>query len=340
LKLFFRFINEKKKIPESFIDKKFEEFSLQFTSQLNDLSNNKGVIQNLNGKSAEPYISLLKEMNLITSVNRVVVPTKWLKTYLAIRETVADESIEVFVLDKVDKMFFMEVILKKDFLYTIVVLEFLFVRETCTSQELINNFQRLLLNRVRNLLSNETYRDKKAAIQLREIEKRVLSWKKAEVYLEHIIMPRVNWFADLDIITLRDNTITINENGKRLISELSSWIDIEAEYVADSSDFLRNYYPHVYAKTYFGSYGEYPNKELVRGLVDEYINQSFTLFKTLAPNRVTSSQAFSFAKYCFFFKNGFSVSERYLSRIIEEKFSNKYIYKFQPRYGDGYIQKT
>ena len=57
-------------------------------------------------------------------------------------------------------------------------------------------------------------------------------------------------------------------------------------------------------------------------------------------NRVTSSQAFTFAKYSFYLKNGFSVSESYLVRILEENFSNKYIYKFQPRYGDGYIQKV
>jgi len=339
LKLFFRFINEKKKIPESFIDKKFEEFSLQFSSQLNDLSNNKGIIQNLKGKSAEPYISLLKEMNLITTVNRLVVPTKWLKIYLAIREIFEDDSSEAFVLDKVDKIFFIEILLKKDFLYSIVILEFLFLRETCTSKEVINNFQKLLLVRVRNLLNKETYGDKKASKELREIEKRVASWKKAEVYLEHLIMPRVNWFADLGLITLSDNTITINENGKRLISELNSWVDIEAECVADSSDFLRKFYPHVYAKSYFESYGEYPNEEIINGLVDQYINQSFALFKTLAPNRVTSSQAFTFAKYCFYFKNGFSVSESYLTRIIEQNFSNKYIYKFQPSYGDGYIQK-
>ena len=102
---------------------------------------------------------------------------------------------------------------------------------------------------------------------------------------------------------------------------------------------LRKFYPHVYAKSYFESYGEYPNEEIINGLVDQYINQSFALFKTLAPNRVTSSQAFTFAKYCFYFKNGFSVSESYLTRIIEQNFSNKYIYKFQPSYGDGYIQK-
>lgn len=339
LKLFFRLINEKKKIPESFINKKFEEFSLQFSTQLNDLSNNKGVIQDLKGKSAEPYISLLKEMDLITTVNRVVVPTKWLKTYLAIRQTFKADSLQVFVLDRTDKIFFLEVILKKDFLYSVIILEFLFVKETCTSKEIISNFQKLLLARVRNLLNKETYRDQKASLELREIEKRIAAWKKAEVYLEHIIMPRINWFADLDLVTLRENKITMNENCKRLMVELNSWVDIEAENVADSSDFLRRFYPHIYAKSYFENYGDYPKEEVIQGLVDEYINQSFTLFKTIAPNRVTSSQAFTFTKYCIYIRNGFSVSESYLTRILEEKFSHKYIYKFQSRYGDGYIQK-
>ena len=339
LKLFFKFIDEKKKIPQNFINKKFEEFTLQFSSQLSDLSNNKGIIQDLSGKSAEPYISLLKEMDLITIVNRIVVPTKWLKTYLVLRDNFVDETPEVFVLDKLDKIFLMEIILRKDFFYSIVILEFLCVRETCTTHEVINNFQKLLLHRIESLLNQAAYKNEKSVSQLKEIEKRIKAWKKAEVYLEHIIMPRINWYADLDIITLSDNIITINENGKRLLSELNSWIDIEAEYVADSSDFLKKFYPHVYAKSYFGSYGVYPEKETIHRLVDQYIDESFVLFKTLAPNRVTSSQAFTFAKYLFYFKNGFSVSENYLARIVEEVYSNKYIYKFQPRYGDGYIQK-
>lgn len=339
LKLFFKFIDEKKKVPQNFINKKFEEFTLQFSSQLSDLSNNKGIIQNLSGKSAEPYISLLKEMELITMVNRVVVPTKWLKTYLVLRDNFNDVTSQIFVLDKIDKIFLMETILRKDFFYSIVILEFLFIREKCTTHEIITNFQKLLLQRVESLINQTAYKDVKGFSQLKEIEKRVMAWKKAEVYLEHIVMPRINWYADLDIINLKDNTITINENGKRLLSELNSWIDINAEYVADSTDFLKKFYPHVYAKSYFESYGVYSNKEIIHGLVDQYINESFVLFKTLAPNRVTSSQAFTFAKYSIYFRNGFSVSENYLARILEETFSNKYIYKFQPRYGDGYIQK-
>jgi hypothetical protein len=339
LKLFFKFINEKKRIPENFIDRKFEEFTIPYASQLDVLPNNKGVIQSLKGKSAEPYISLLKEMGLITTINRVVVPTKWLKTYFAIREEFVEENSETFVLDKVDKIFFLEIILKNDFLYSIIILEFIFLKESSTSSELINKFQALLLERINKLLGQAKYKDKKATTQLKEIEKRVKAWKKAEVYLEHIIMPRLNWFADLDLITLNGNVFKINDNGKRLLIELNCWNDIESEYVADSTDFLRKFYPHTYAKSYFESYGDYPNIEIIHSLVDEYINNSFTLFKTLAPNRVTSSQALNYTKYYLYLKNGFSASESFLTKVLEQNLNNKYIYKFQPRYGDGYIQK-
>ncbi len=194
-----------------------------------------------------------------------------------------DDSSEVFVLDKVDKIFFLEIILKEDFLYSIVILEFLFIRDTCTSQEVIKNFQKLLLARVSDLLRNDNQNNQNASKELKEIEKRVKAWKKAEVYLEHIIMPRVNWFADLDLITLKDNIITINENGKRLISELNSWVDIEGENVADSSDFLKRYYPHIYAKSYFGSYGEYPKEEIIHEL-EKYNPKSLLLGGGVAAN--------------------------------------------------------
>ena len=41
-------------------------------------------------------------MDLITTVNKVVVPTKWLKTFLAIRENFKADSNEAFVLDKIN----------------------------------------------------------------------------------------------------------------------------------------------------------------------------------------------------------------------------------------------
>ncbi|AFK04125.1 hypothetical protein Emtol_2992 [Emticicia oligotrophica DSM 17448] len=339
LKLFFRFIRDRKKIPEGFIDKRFEEYSLLFTSQLNDLVNNKGIIQDFRGKSAQPYITLLKEMDLITTINRAVVPTKWLKTYLTIRDFFTDNSLEVFVLDKIDKLFFLEVILKKDFLYTSIILEFLYVRPVSSSKQIIEQFQSLLISKIKKISNQINNKNNKSISLLKEIEKRVISWKKPEKYLEHIIIPRLNWLADLDLITLDNNLIKINDNCIELVSELNSWIDIENGYVLDSSEFIRSFYPHIYSKSCNGNYGAIPKKELINSLVDEYIDQSFSLFKTLAPNRVTSSQAFTFTKYCLYLKNNISISESALSTIIEENFPNKYIYKYQSSYGDGYIQK-
>jgi hypothetical protein len=339
LKLFFKFINEKKKIPESLINKKFESYTLPFSSELDNLTNKRGLIQNLDGQSAEPYITLLKEMDLITTINRVIVPTKWLKTFLVIRDNFVTNSETVFYLDELDKLFFLEVILKKDFLYSSIILEFLFIREKITTQDLIKKFQSLLLNKLKKLAEQSTYKNEKAISKIRDIDKRVSSWKKAEVYLEHIIMPRINWLTDLGLLTFTENNIEVTNSLKRLVIELNSWIDIRGEYVADSSDFLMKYYPHIYAKTNSGNYGHYPDEVTIINLCDEYIYNSFSLFKTLAPNRVTSSQAFTFAKYCIYLKNGISVSESFISRIVEEKLSHKYIYKYQSRYGDGYIQK-
>lgn len=339
LKLFFEFINEKKKIPEVSISKKFEAYAQPFNPDLENASNNKGIIQNFSGQSAEPYITLLKEMDLITTINRLVVPTKWLKTFIVIRSNFTTKSENVFHLDELDKLFFLETILKTDYLYSSIILEFLFIREKLTTQELIKKFQPLLLNKLKKLTQQAVYKNEKSLNKIRDIERRVLSWKKAEVYLEHIIMPRINWLTDLGLLTFTENYIEVTENLKKLVIELNSWIDINGEYVADSSDFLRKYYPHIYAKSTKGDYGNYPDKTIIQNLCDEYINYSFSIFKTLAPNRVTSSQAFTFAKYCIYLRNGFSVSESFISKIVEEKLSHKYIYKYQSRYGDGYIQK-
>ncbi|WP_210462719.1 hypothetical protein [Rufibacter roseolus] len=338
LKLFSSFIYERKRIPESFLNRKFEQYALLYNSHLDEAINAKGIIQDANGKSAAPYIELLKELDLITTVNRVVVPTKWLRVYLALNENDYDESLNAFLLNDLDKLFFLEIILKKDFLYFSLVLEYVYSNDSISIKDLIKNFQGLLLERISALQQQIGYRNTKAISELKVIEKRVLDWKKAEVYLEHIIMPRINWMLDLRLIDLENGLIQITENGKRLCIELCYWIDIGAEYVTDSSDFIRRFYPAIYFITYKGSPGVSASREEILSRIVNNIEKSFVLFKTLAPNRVTSSQAITYSKYQMCLSNGYAVSERFHIKMLETELREKFIYKYQPQYSDGYIQ--
>lgn len=47
---------------------------------------------------------------------------------------------------------------------------------------------------------------------------RIKNWQRTEVYLDHILIPRLNWLYDLDIINLtNDFSFSLTVAGKRLI---------------------------------------------------------------------------------------------------------------------------
>jgi hypothetical protein len=341
LKIFTDFMLTRKRVPETFLAKRFEAHALPYAEELSALKNNKGVILSLNGNSAEPYLTLLKELDLITTINRVIVPTKWLKTYMVIREETARSDDSIFQLQFADKMFFLELILKKDFLYTSIILEYLSIYREMSVRDLIKQYQDLLLNRIRQVIQAGTYEYGADISEYRVVERRVMAWKKAIVYLEHIVLPRLNWLADLELISLdEENNVKILEAGDRLNSEINCWVDVRSQYVANSEAFIVRYYTATFAMTYLNSYGVYPSKDVILQDVAAYLKKSFSLFQTLAPNRVTASQAIAYAKYKILAEKNYAVSESAFVRFIETELKDQFIYKYQPRYADGYIQQV
>jgi hypothetical protein len=341
LVIFTKLISERKKLPLTFTNKKFEDYAIKYSHFLTESEYSKGLIQKSNGKSAEPYIDLLREFNLIETINKVVVPSKKLKVYLELSTQLKDaDSANPFILNELDKLFFLELILNDDYLYFSVLLEMIYVKEKTQVNSLINSFQSVILKRLDDLLSQTSDEfETKTFNRIKHIKKRIEEWKKPQVYLEHIIMPRINWMADLDIIKLSsDNYVSITEAGNTLTEQLLSWIDISAEFVESSRDYSKRFYPHVASLAYRRTMGTYPEMENIYERIDGYLRESFLLFKTLAPNRVTSSQAFTFIKYSFYNNEKICVSEQFLARVLQEELNNKYIYKYQQRYGDGYIQ--
>ncbi len=343
LKIFFKLLKEKKKIPASFINKKFEEFAIKYNPFLAEAIYNKGLIQDSKGKSAAPYLNLLKEFDLVDTVNRLVVPSKSLRVYLELAHKFnKDENENPFFLTEFDKVFFLELILQKDFLYTSVILELIYLNENPSVNYLVSVFQNAILNRLDDFLKQNTEQfEKRKVAQIKKMKKRIEEWEKPQIYLEHVLMPRINWLADLGLLNiLNENSILLLPEGKKVLNGLFSWIDINSKFIENAEFFLKRFYPHLAGLAYRNNLGKYPDFQEIYKCIDNYIDESFLLFKTLAPNRVTSSQAFTFAKYSFYFNEKLCVTTKYLERIIQERFAEKYIYKFQQRYGDGYIQKT
>lgn len=332
LKLLSVFIKDKS--PAFSINKKFESFCGNYTDDLLLNSNPKGLIQQtVSGSSAKPYIELANNLSLITKINNVYHSGKTFKVYQQIYYDISEKS--VFSLSDFDIIYFLETILKNDYFYFYQLLEIIYLEGEIDYKTLKEIYQIKLIDLLKRYSRKIFDRKKNTEIQI--VLKRISNWEKPEIYLEHIIMPRLNWMVDLKIIELNFNVATITNRGEKLFQHFLIWNDINTSLVISPHDFLDRFIIHLFEDCYSREKFENPPLEVVKSRMYYYINKSFDYFRTLAPNRVTASQAIHYTKYMLYFKEHIKVGYKFIERNLSE--DDEFIFRYQEQYQDGYIQK-
>jgi len=273
-KLLSEFFKRYTNIPKSVIYKKFESYSTPFEEELNKYDNSKGVIRETKtGISAKPYIDFAKSIGLLTYLNGLYSAGKTFRVYIQLKDALSTE--EVFRLSFFDKFYFGEIILRKDFLYITNILELLYIFQETDYSRIKACFQPYTLKRLAEIKKHRTgyyqlskkevtktiERHKRlkrnvpdpvdiiehelTAIDIDNTEKiyqRILSWKKPDIYLEHILMPRLNWLFDLGWIYLdKKLNISLTPAGSRLFQHICCWSDMVFGRVVSPDFFLDNH---------------------------------------------------------------------------------------------------
>lgn len=344
-KLLRNYFIKNSKVPKNRLNNRFEDFIEE--NNKNDFLKEhdlKGVIKKTKrGTSAKPYIELAQELELINPINRVIVPGKSLKIYQVLTQESNKEN-EIFNISELDKIFFLHVFLKKDFLYLSVLLEFIFIHERTSYKSINNNFDDLLINRLEEFHDQIKHsKNYKVQKQIKNIGKRIRDWEKPRKYLEHVLMPRINWLHDLELIQLdKNNNITLKEKGKKLFSHLCFWNDINYQRIISPNSFLDRFYIHmfddIYSNRMINEYSDQFINEVINKTIDKYLKESFNFFQTLAPNRVTSSQAITYTIYKAYIVEDLAIGKKYVQNYLESDNQTHFIYKYQRQYNDGYIQ--
>lgn len=333
------FLNENKKVPATSINKKFENYCLKYKELLEENQFKKGLInETKTGISAKPYIDTANDLEFLNKINNIYYSGKPFKVYQALQSGFSDSS-NVFELNDFDRIFFLECILRNDYFYFSNLLELLFITERATYPHLVQVFQSQLITRLESYKQSNSFGDRKVLNNIDTILNRIKKWEKAEVYLEHIIMPRLNWMLDLGIVTGANNEFEITGIGLKLFQHLCIWNDINTDEIISADAFLDRFMVHLYDDCY--NKGEVVNpkdENLILEKMYRHIENSFDLFKTLAPNRVTASQATNYTKYKLYFNDNIKVGYQYILGKLSEKEQDKFIFKYQEQYQDGYIQ--
>lgn len=328
LKFIIELFNRSKFFPTNYFARLIEKESTQINNEINLHFDNKGLIQlSRTGNSSKPYVELLVNLSLITIINNVYILTKQSKVYFEINKLISkskfpaqDSQLELFPeitkskfqLNLFDKSFFLKQILLKDTLYSCGILDILRITNDWTNSNTIKSlFKQYLIDDLRRT-------DIKNDYEVREIVKRINSWKKEMIYLEHIIEPRLNWLVDLELISVgikekNKKLYKLNQKGQRLQEIFTTYYEISPE----NFRFIGSFFDNNYFKIFSIIYGvKKEPTDVSESVILKLLEEAFHLFKTEAPKRIPASIAINYICYKYFFQ---------FDKIVEYKQIQNYL---------------
>ena len=317
--------------------KKISETAIQHEEALLNHKNTKGIIkQTKTGGGAKPYVEVALGMRLINKVGNGYELGKVSRAYNAIQQN----SSNPFEMSMLDKAFFIEAILRHDYLYIYTLLEYAYITHCPSYKNMKKAYQQLLQKNLRQMKEGANRADSIKKYNYQTVEKRIKEWKKPEIYLEHVLMPRLNWLYDLDLLYLHDNlTFELTPEGERLFSAICEWRDYNGIPLVDPSPILDAYYMKLFDKVYDREKERKLDEIAEDYYITKYLEESFVLFKTFAPNRVTFSVFANYAKWKMYEETACVIDVDDIMKGFLKRYSDKYIFKFQKFYNDGYIQR-
>lgn len=318
--------------------KKVSAVATEHEEELLNYKNTKGIIKQTNtGGGAKPYVEVAIGMNLINKVGNGYEQGKVSRAYNAIQQ----QCSTLFDMGIIDKAFFLESILRYDYLYIYTLLEYAYTAQCPSYKDAKGVYQQMLLKNLRHMKEGANRVDSIKKLNFQTVERRIREWKKPNVYLEHVLMPRLNWLYDLELLILRDNlSFELTKEGERLFSAICGWRDISGAAITDPSPYLDTCFMKVFEDVY-GMYSHRKASETeIDNFLKSYLEESFHLFKTFAPNRVTFSVFANYSKWKLFKETGYTIDIDDIEKGFLKRNEDEYIFKFQKFYNDGYIQKT
>lgn len=340
LKILLKMMREQFKVPVSKMNKKFEIYCQDYECFLKQHKNQKGDIRiTKTGNSANPYIELAGSLGLIRKSAGAYEVGKVGKVYNILIEEIDESDTNPFVLSRFDTVFFLELLLKEDYWFLYAILEQSAIQPNVSYKNLKKDFKQILLAQIKQFMDEAQADNSKKVLPLKIVERRINDWKKSEVYMEHVLMPRLNWLYDMDFIYLKnDLSFQLTEMGNRLLFNLSIWNDISLHKIVSPTAYIDSYFMKMIDFVF-----NFQKQRYTKEADDKFtkcLEDSFLLFKTLAPNRITFSLFANYTKQMLFWNHSVMVDTEDIKKAFELKRIPNYIYKYQEHYKDGYIQKN
>lgn len=337
LSMLLSFFEDTPRIAKKNLSRMLEQKAAENREAIEHYKNKKGVIlPSRTGVSANPYIKLALETGVIHETTGHYELGKMGRVFLEARKVTHIKQENPFELTAFEKVFWLERLMEQDFVYQFTLMEYAFVSKTASYSDLRKIFDALILEKLEAIYGE--VEDNTRRIAIRGAIQRIKGWKKSEIYLEHILMPRINWLYDLGLLELkRDLSFELTKEGRLLFLHLAEWRDLRPAIVCNAACYLDEFYMHVANDIFMEGQGDCAS-DTARALEDA-LTYSFEHFKTMAPNRVTFSVFAAFAKYTLLQDEQKVVETAGIKDNYLPSVADKYVFMYQRYYNDGFIQK-
>lgn len=337
LSLLLSLFEDSPRIAKKNLGRMMEQKALDNRNAIDVYKNRKGIIiPSKTGVSANPYIKLALEIGIIREMMGHYELGKSGRVFLEAKKVTHISQANPFELTSFEKVFWLERLLEHDFIYLFTLLEYAFATKKASYSDLRKKFDALIVEKLETIYTEA--KDNLRRIAIRGAIQRIRGWKKPEVYLEHILMPRINWLYDLDLLDLKsDLSFELTREGKQLFLHLAEWRDLGKVVVCNAASYLEAFYMHIANDIFMEGQGDC-GSDSAQALEDA-LTYCFDNFKTMAPNRVTFSVFAAFAKYTLLQNELMVVEQVDIKDNYLPSIADKYVFMYQRYYDDGFIQK-
>jgi hypothetical protein len=287
-------------------------------------------------RSVIPYLDLAKEIGILTTVGRGIALSNSGRALILL-----DESKSSFLLSIEERAYFLFDLLAydRDILWPLLV----FLREKkVRKREVRREFPsryKSHLERLRGFCGTG-----RARRQVDDTILRLEGWRRPDVYMEHVVDPRLSWLIDLQLCRFEADSVSLTEGGDRLAAILEGWSDdanlpLTKEYLR--WQYFKQIAPCLTESVSAGRRKKLPRNEvttLLNGFCENVLKET----KSLAPNRIVASTLFRFAGVRAFIDHMVALDFRDLIRFFTDEECAKNVQwqlRWQPAQDDGYLTR-
>ncbi len=286
--------------------------------------------------SVVPYLDLAKELGTLTRVGRGLALSNAGRVLILL-----DGPKNSFVLTIEERAYFLFDLLAydRDIIWPLAVF---LRRKKVRKREIRHEFPPRYKSHLEKL--REFCGTSRAKRQVDETLLRLERWKRPDVYMEHVIDPRLSWLVDLQLCHFEADTVILTEKGERLADVCETWGDDASIPLTKESlrwQFFKQFGDCLKDAPAQKSARNLERDEVVK-LLAGYCEVVLRETKSLAPNRIVASTLFRFAGIRAFVDNGVAFDFQDLKNFFTNEERAKQVswqLRWQPAQDDGYLTR-